>query len=84
MLYCRPLDCSAAVEIVGTMGVDAFVARTGLRMMTTLHSSVRADGKIQLKNGRVFNMDINWPEDKMEFVNIEYVWSYVTHLFILY
>ena len=53
------------------MEVDAFVARTGLRMTTTLHSSTSTDGSIKLQDGRIFNFELNMPQDKMEVVNAE-------------
>lgn len=60
---------SAAIEITGEMGVDAFVTRTGLRRTSTLHSSTIADGKIELKEGKIFNMDINMPREKVELLD---------------
>ena len=62
---------SAAVEVTSQMGVDAYVARTGLKMVTTLHTSTVAQGKIQLNEGKVFNMDIDVPQDKMEIISAE-------------
>lgn len=69
---------SAAIEIRGEMGVDAFVAKTGLKMVNTMHSSTILDGLVQLKDGRIFNMDLNMPQDKMEIFSAE------SHLYITY
>lgn len=62
---------SAAVEVEGSMSVDAFVARTGLRMVTTLHTSTVVDGQIQMQGGKLLNIDFNMPRDRIEVVNIE-------------
>jgi hypothetical protein len=69
---------SAAIEFSGHMGVDATVASTGLKLVTTLHSSTVADGKIELKDGKIFNMDINMPDEKMEILSAETKF-FVTH-----
>lgn len=39
---------SAAVQVVATMGVNAYVTRAGLRTVSTLHSSTYIDGKVGL------------------------------------
>lgn len=62
---------SAAVEIRAEMGIDAHVTRTGLRMVNTLHSSTVADGRISLQESKIFNLDINLPQDKMEIITAE-------------
>ena len=66
---------SAAVEITGEMGVDAHVARTGLKIVNTLHTSTLLDGVLQLRDGKAFNLDFNLPQDRMEIFNAEYVKS---------
>ncbi|XP_012938713.2 uncharacterized protein LOC101848113 [Aplysia californica] len=57
---------SAAVEITGTMSVDAMVTRTGLRMRNTLHTSTALKGRVQLERGQRLNVELDTPEDKME------------------
>ena len=53
------------------MVVDAFVARTGLKMISTLHSSTVTQGKISLVEGKVFQFDLEMPRDKQEIFNTE-------------
>jgi hypothetical protein len=62
---------SAALEITSTMGIDAFVAKTGLKMVTTLHTSTIAQGKFQLTEGKIFNFDWDIPQDKMEIISAD-------------
>lgn len=64
---------SAAVQVTGEMGVDAHVAKTGLRIVNSLHTSTLLDGALQLQDGKVFNLDFRLPQDKMEIFNAEYV-----------
>jgi len=67
---------SAAVEITGEMGVDAHVAKTGLKVINTLHTSTLLDGVLQLSDGKIFDLNFNLPQEKMEIFNAEYVESY--------
>ncbi|XP_012935328.2 uncharacterized protein LOC101854071 [Aplysia californica] len=60
---------SAAVEISGSMSVDAMVTRTGLRMRNTLHTSTALKGRVQLERGQQLNLELDTPEDKMEIFN---------------
>lgn len=52
------------------MGVDAFYAKTGVKMISTLHTSTHAQGKFQVKDGG-FNIDIDMPKDKLEVFSLE-------------
>ena len=58
--------CSAAVEVSAQMGVYTFGARTGVITVNTLHTSTMADGKIEFKEGKMVNIDLNMPKDTME------------------
>jgi len=62
---------SGALEVRGEMGVDAFVARTGLKLVNTLHTSNVIQGKIQLLDGNKFNFDIDMPRDQIDLFNAE-------------
>jgi hypothetical protein len=59
------------MEINGEIGIDARVARTGIKMKTTLHTSTVAEGKIQMKNGRIFKLDIKSPEENTQVISAE-------------
>jgi len=62
---------SAAIEIRGEMGVCAHFARTGLKTVNLLHTSRILDGKIQLQDGKIFNVDLNLPQEKVEIFSAE-------------
>ncbi|GFS10552.1 microsomal triglyceride transfer protein large subunit [Elysia marginata] len=57
---------SAAMEITGTMAVDAFVTKTGLRMRNTMHTSTSLKGRIQMERGQQLSIELDTPRDKME------------------
>jgi len=62
---------SAAVELSTMMGVDAFVTQTGVKMVSTLHTSSEVDGKIMIKDSQVVQLKLNAPKDKVEILNAE-------------
>ena len=61
----------AAIQVNSKMGVDAFIASTGLKMSNTFYTSTLADGSITLKDGKIFNLDINLPDDRQEIFNAQ-------------
>jgi hypothetical protein len=63
---------SGAVEISSVMSVDAFVTKTGLKMLSSLHSSTSVRGKIELTEGRVLSAEWDTPQDKMEIFDARY------------
>ncbi|XP_074643894.1 uncharacterized protein LOC141900764 [Tubulanus polymorphus] len=66
--YFKP---SAAVEVSSMMGVDAFVTRTGVKMVSTLHTSSEVTGKIMIKDSQVVQLKLDAPKDKVEILNAE-------------
>ena len=62
---------SGAVTFASTMGVDAFMARTGLKMVTTLHSSTEMDGFITIEESKIVNVKFNVPKEKVEILNVQ-------------
>lgn len=62
---------SAAIVISGLMGVDAIVTKNTMKMVSTMHSSTQLDGKITLKDGEIFNVQLNTPKEKMEIFHVE-------------
>ena len=53
------------------MGVDAWIAKTGLKMTNTFHTSTVADGKIQLQDGKIFKFELNMPKERMEIFDFQ-------------
>ena len=53
------------------MSVDAFVARTGLKMVSTLHTSTELNGQVQVQDSQVLLGKLNMPKDKIEVVSVE-------------
>lgn len=69
---------SAAVTIDAAMLVDAFVTKSGVKMVSTMHSSTPISGKAIINKGKLVDLVINTPNEKTEifdmtneFFNIE-------------
>ncbi|XP_037091139.1 apolipophorins-like [Pollicipes pollicipes] len=61
---------SAAVEIAAEMSVDAYVARTGLKMNTNLHTSTALDGQVVIDSAKIVSIKMNMPKDKVEMLDV--------------
>lgn len=66
--YVKP---SGAIEVSSVMGLDAFVARTGLKMVSTLHTSTEVEGLIKLDESKALSVKFNMPKDKIEILNVK-------------
>ena len=53
------------------MSVDTFVTKSGIKLVSTLHSNTVVKGKLQLSEGRVFNAEWDLPEDRMDVISIK-------------
>ena len=62
---------SASIQLNSEMGVDAWIAKTGLKMTNTFHTSTVADGKIQLQDGKIFKFELNMPKERMEIFDFQ-------------
>ncbi|XP_076066634.1 uncharacterized protein LOC143040000 [Oratosquilla oratoria] len=61
---------SAAIQLASSIHVDAFVSRSGVKMVSTLQSSTFLDGKMLIKEGKLVDMAFNMPKEKVEILNI--------------
>ncbi|XP_023229314.1 uncharacterized protein LOC111629660 [Centruroides sculpturatus] len=62
---------SGAVEISSLMTVDAGTARSGLKMVATLHSSTWMDGLVEMRDGQIMKVQLNVPKEKMEIIDVQ-------------
>ena len=53
------------------MSVDAFVTKGGLKMLSTLHSSTGARGKIEITNRNVLDMSFDFTKEKSEILSLK-------------
>jgi len=61
--YIKP---SAAIEVKTEMGIDAFLTQTGIKMVANLHTSTAIEGKILLKDGKIFKVHYAVPKTEQE------------------
>ncbi|CAL4079365.1 unnamed protein product, partial [Meganyctiphanes norvegica] len=62
---------SAALKIDSSMIVDAHVTRSGMKMVSSMYTSSYVDGKIQVKGGKLVDIQINTPKEKMEVIDVK-------------
>ena len=65
------LFCSGTVEITGVMSVDVAGSSSGLKMVSTLHSSTELDGTVSYSQTKALSVRFNMPRDKIDILNVE-------------
>ncbi|XP_046361600.2 uncharacterized protein LOC124138779 [Haliotis rufescens] len=62
---------SGAIQIAGTMSMDAFVTKSGLRVFNTWHSSTALKGRVELTRGKILSAELELPQQKMEIFDVK-------------
>ena len=62
---------SAAIEISGMMSVDSYVTKSGLKMVSTMHTSTALQGKIELADSKILKAELDMPQDKVEIFGLK-------------
>ena len=52
------------------MTMDVFVAKSGLKMVSTLHSSTQANLLLKMDENEVVSVKVSMPKEKMEIVDV--------------
>ncbi|XP_076066635.1 uncharacterized protein LOC143040001 [Oratosquilla oratoria] len=61
---------SAAIQMASSVYVDAFMARSGVKMVSTLHTSTSFDGKIIIQGGKLVDIAFDMPKEKTEVLKV--------------
>ncbi|XP_070564132.1 uncharacterized protein [Ptychodera flava] len=61
---------SAVIEVSSEMSLSAFVAHSGLRMVTRMHSSTALDGSISLDSSETFKVKFNVPDNRLDIIDV--------------
>ena len=61
---------SGAVNVDGVMSVDAMVTRTGLKVASSLHSSLATKGRVELDRDRVLSVHLDMPDNRMDILDV--------------
>ena len=64
------LEPSAAITIVGNMIVEGFGVESGLRLISTLHTSTGSDISIKLLEGKGIDVSFGIPKRKQEIISV--------------
>lgn len=62
---------SVAIDVVGTMSLDAYHAATGIKLKTNLFSSAAIEGKAKMRGKQLLNVTFSLPNDKTEIIRAE-------------
>ncbi|CAD5111637.1 DgyrCDS929 [Dimorphilus gyrociliatus] len=62
---------SAALAVQAEISVDAIYAKSGLKTISTLHTSTAADGRIIFNKDSKVDMEINVPKEKMDVFSVD-------------
>ncbi|XP_054710208.1 apolipophorins-like [Uloborus diversus] len=66
------IEPSGAIEIASLLTVDAgTAARSGLRVVGTMHSSTVLNGRVEVRNGEVAKVQLNMPRDRIDVFNMQ-------------
>ncbi|XP_069114719.1 apolipophorins-like [Argopecten irradians] len=65
------IEPSASVEISGLMSLDASVTKSGIKVLSNVHTSTLLKGKIEYTEGRNVKLEVDIPRDKMEIVSFK-------------
>ena len=62
---------SAAIELDASIMTDAHFEKKGIKTTMNMHTSSFFDGKVKIKGGRLVDIAINMPKDKVEIFNVK-------------
>uniref|UniRef100_V5ICY8 Putative vitellogenin-b n=2 Tax=Ixodes ricinus TaxID=34613 RepID=V5ICY8_IXORI len=62
---------SAAVDLTRVMSIDVGVAKRGIRVTSTIHTSTALDGKVEIKPTGEINLKYNMRQEKQEILNLK-------------
>ncbi|KAL4235950.1 hypothetical protein ACF0H5_004338 [Mactra antiquata] len=61
---------SAAIDISSMMSVDAFVTKSGVKMISTLHTSTAVQGALKIDEKGSMTSEFEMPDNKMEIFDV--------------
>ncbi|XP_052061384.1 apolipophorins-like [Mytilus californianus] len=62
---------SGAVEVSSTMSIDAFVTKSGLKMVSNFHTSTAVTAKFELDKNQELTMLLDIPKEKSEILQVK-------------
>ncbi|XP_066998183.2 uncharacterized protein Apoltp [Anabrus simplex] len=62
---------SVSMDVVGSLGVDAYYAGTGIKLKTNLYTSSAIDGHLKVRGKRLVSLSFNVPKEKTEIITAQ-------------
>ncbi|XP_049847119.1 uncharacterized protein LOC126299332 [Schistocerca gregaria] len=62
---------SVAIDVVGTMGLDAYYGKTGIKLKTNLYSSSAVEGQLKVRGTKLVSLSFSLPKQKFEIIKAQ-------------
>ena len=62
---------SAAIDVSSIMSVDSYVTKSGIKMVSTLHTNTMFLGKLKMGQGGVISAEYEMPEPRMDIISVK-------------
>lgn len=64
---------SVALDVWGTMSVDAYYVSTGIKLKTNMYTSSAIEGKVKVRGKELVSISFDVPRDTTEIFGAKYV-----------
>ena len=62
---------SAAIDISSMMSVDAYMTRSGIKMVSTLHTNTAVQGSLKISSDGVVTAEYEIPQPRMDIISVK-------------
>lgn len=69
---------SVALDVWGTMSVDAYYASTGIKLKTNMYTSSSVEGRVKVRGKELVSITFGIPRDTTEIFGAKYVFTAAT------
>lgn len=59
---------SVALDVIGSMGIDAYYAETGIKLKTNLYSSSAIEGNVKIRGSKLVSVKLSVPRETTEII----------------
>lgn len=64
------INPSIALDIVGTMSVDAYFASTGIKLKTSMHTTTAIDAHLKIRGMKLLSIKFGLPKTTNEIIGV--------------
>lgn len=74
------LSPSVALDVVGTMSLDAYYGSTTIKLKTNMYTSSAVEGSLKIDGSQLVSLKFSLPREKTEIFGAQYVFSFNTNI----